>query len=238
MAHEQVQGTTAPSQGRRSLRWDRTTVVLVLMTVFSLGLSAARWLYSGRRFLLFLIWNLFLALVPWVIAELMAHRRSRNGILTLALVLVWLVFFPNAPYLLTDLVHLGKDNGAPVWFDLILLLVYGTTGMLYGFASLARIEALVRRSLGWVHTGYAAVALIYLSGFGIYLGRFLRWNSWDLVVNTPDVVSDIAQHLAKPLDYPAAWIFTLLFGTLLSLLYFAFRPAIVNETVGEQTKTP
>jgi uncharacterized membrane protein len=146
--------------------------------------------------------------------------------------LIWILFFPNAPYVLTDLIHLGIDKSAPRWFDLILLLSYGFTGMLYGFISLRNIEQVLKRHLKPLTVTFIAVVMIYLSCFGIYLGRFLRWNSWDIVNNTEAVLRNVFSLIINPLDNPTTWIFTILFGTLLNLVYFGYK------AFGQETELP
>lgn len=202
---------------------------IAALSAFALLLSAGRVAYTGRRTFLFMAWNLLLALIPWLLAVLAEARQVRRRLAILGLVACWLVFFPNAPYMLTDLLHLGKDAAVPRWYDLVMLLAYGFAGLISGFCSLQLIESCLRRGFGLRRVWPLSVFLIYLSCFGIYLGRFLRWNSWDLLTNLDDLVGDIVPRLANPLAYPTTWTFTLLFGTLLALVYASlksFRPFV------------
>lgn len=111
----------------------------------------------------------------------------------------------------------------PVWYDLILLLSFGFAGMIYGFVSLQMIEEKIRLVFKCKFASFISFILIYVSCFGIYLGRFLRWNSWDLVKNIEGVFGDILQRFISPTDYKTTWIFTFLFGTLLNILYVVFK---------------
>ena len=200
-----------------------STRVLLVGSLFSLALSAMRVLYTRDIFFLFLVWNLFLAFVPWFIASVAHIRKIRNWPILAVLVVLWLAFFPNAPYILTDLIHLGKGWLAPVWFDLILLLSYGFTGMLYGFVSLRMIGLILVSKTEKPAAELLSIPLIYLACFGIYIGRFLRWNSWDLVSNLDSVLADIIVRVANPFSHTATWAFTILFGTLLNILYWSYK---------------
>ena len=113
-------------------------------------------------------------------------RHARRGVglsRLLPLAALWLLFLPNAPYLLTDLIHLGSRDDAPLWFDLVLFSAFAWTGAFLGFLSIYLMQVVVRRThgalLGWALVGGSLLA----SGFGIYLGRSLRWNSWDFVTS-------------------------------------------------------
>lgn len=197
----------------------KSTWSLLLISVFSLFLSFFRLIYSGNQMYIFMIWNLFLAFVPWLIASWIYIKEIRHPMVTGLLMLVWLVFFPNAPYLLTDLIHLGKENSLPLWYDLILFLSYALAGVLYGFVSLDMIQ----RRLPLKRTRLLCIFLIYLSCFGIYLGRFLRWNSWDLLTNFGGIFQDVLQRISDPFQHRSTWGFTFLFGTLLNILFYSYR---------------
>lgn len=201
----------------------KTTWALLVISLFSIGLSLCRKLITGQVFYMFLLWNLFLAFVPWFAASIVYIKNITNKFLLIIIIIFWLIFFPNAPYILTDLIHLGKGNLMPVWYDLILLLSFGFAGMIYGFVSLQMIEEKIRLVFKIKHASVISFFLIYVSCFGIYLGRFLRWNSWDIVKNIDSVFDDIFQRIIYPGDHRTTWGFTFLFGTLLNILYIVFK---------------
>ena len=202
---------------------ERNTFVLMFMSVFSLLLSVFRVLYTSEIYFLFMIWNLFLAFVPWFLISIIYVNELRRRWAIVLITVVWIAFFPNAPYILTDLIHLGRDKSAPVWYDLILLLSYGFTGLIYGFSGLEMFEKLISKRAGTVRRAVIIVSLIYVSCFGVYIGRFLRWNSWDLLLNLDDVFKDVVQLIGSPVSNIGTWIFTFLFGTMLTLLYYGYR---------------
>ena len=203
----------------------KSTWVLLAISLFSIALSICRRVMTGYTLYTFMIWNLFLAFVPWFAASIIYIKDIKRIVPLVAIVLVWLPFFPNAPYILTDLLHLGNRNwhSAPPWFDLIMLLSYAFAGLIYGFVSLQMIEEKIRANLKCKFAPVVSAALVYLSGFGVYIGRFLRWNSWDLLSNLPSVLQDIAQRIRYPLMHTRTWAFTLLFGTLLNIIYIIFK---------------
>jgi uncharacterized membrane protein len=108
-------------------------------------------------------------------------------------------FFPNAPYILTDLQYLSRVSpAAPLWYDIILLVWFSWTGMLLGLVSLYLMHDIVHRNFGrW--PGWIFVMLVSSSSSaGIYIGRFLRWNSWDIIQNPSEFAMDILGLVIDP----------------------------------------
>jgi uncharacterized membrane protein len=170
-------------------------LALVLASLLSCALVVVRHYYSGTTAYLFFFWNLFLAWVPLAAALLfygLAARQSRHWSLLLAAAIIWLLFFPNAPYIVTDIVHLRAAPPVPYWYDIICVMAFAQTGLFLGYLSLYLMQEVVRawttRWVGWLF----ALAMLGLSAFGVYLGRFLRWNSWDALVNPFDTLVDAA----------------------------------------------
>ena len=171
---------------------------------------------------IFLAWNLFLALLPLLFAFLAADvddSKPRRGLRLLGLSGAWLLFFPNAPYIFTDIIHLTTSLHARFWVDLSLVLICAVTGLVSGFLSLFIMQSLVTRSRG-VTAGWGFVAgVAALSGFGIYLGRFLRFNSWDVVTQPFSLAKGIGTWAADPFSRPSAFAFPVLFATFLFVSY-------------------
>ncbi len=156
-------------------------------TVFSVAIWRVRSEFSGSGRYAFLIWNLFLAWIPFMISyftyTMTLNRRWIYVVIPIA-AFVWLIFFPNAPYILTDFQHLAYSaRDLPVWYDVMMLIWFAFTGLLLGVVSLFLMQEIVRREFGrWA--GWAFVAMVAgLSSAGVYMGRFLRWNSWDILRN-------------------------------------------------------
>jgi uncharacterized membrane protein len=131
----------------------------------------------------------------------------------------WLLFFPNAPYIVTDLVHLKARPPVPFWFDLMLLQLFVWLGVFIGFLSLHRMHELVSHRFDWRVGWVFVLVVVGLTGFGIYLGRFERWNSWDLFLSPLGLLGDIADVIRHPRANKTAIVFPALFGTFFLLAY-------------------
>jgi uncharacterized membrane protein len=180
----------------------RTAVVvsLALASVGCVGLVVVRNLYTGTDNFRYLAWNLLLAWVPFVLAVLFydGQRRGMRLPALAALGALWLAFFPNAPYIVTDFVHLSRDPLSPLWFDGLTIGAFAATGLLLGLGSLYLVQSAVRRELGWLVVG----ASLVLGSIGVYLGRFVRLNSWDFFTNPHYVAYLVKLRLADPFGNP------------------------------------
>lgn len=195
--------------------------VLVLWCATMIGVRVER---TGSGYYRFLLGNLFLALMPLMFSSglRIADRLKFHWTIRIAILGLWLLFLPNAPYILTDILHLPRANQAPAWYDLALLLSFAGTGLLMGYLSLIDVQSLVTKSynmvLGWI----VAIVSCVLSGFAIYLGRFLRWNSWD-VIFSPTLVLDMFGLVRHPTSNVQPMSVTLIFGGILALGYVSLR---------------
>lgn len=204
----------------------RLNLVLVLGASLTLSvvLVTLRVFLTHELWFVFLLWNLFLALVPFGLSTMLGLSAGKlKARVLLPVGVVWMLFFPNAPYILTDLFHLEPRPGVPYWYDLALILSCAWNGLMLAYASLTDMQALVARRLGrgagWA---FATVALL-LSSFGIYLGRYLRFNSWDVITNPLTLFYDILTRLVHPFAHPKTWGVTLLYGVFLLLGYATVR---------------
>ncbi|MDX6409931.1 MAG: hypothetical protein QOE13_3002 [Gaiellaceae bacterium] len=207
---------------RFSRRRLATVIGLVLASLFCVGLVVVRNLHTGNVNFRYLIWNLFLAWIPFVLAVFVYDRwrRRRGGMMLLVLGALWLLFFPNAPYIATDFVHLQHDPLSPYWYDAVTIAAFAWMGVLLGFASLYLMQNVVRQWRGAIAGWIFAFVAIALGSLGIYLGRFLRLNSWDAVEH-PSVLPRILHAVARdPFAYREAIEVTVLFTVALSFAYF------------------
>ena len=197
----------------------------VLLGSWSALLVAFRIVVTGSPFGLFLGWNLVLAAVPLAVSTAIVRldgAGARPGVLV-ALGAVWLLFLPNAPYILTDLVHLAPRGAVPFWYDLAVLLSAAGTGLLAGYVSLADVQGVVARRVGNAAAWAAATGVLFLSAFGVYLGRELRWNSWDIVTTPGALLADVAGRALDPTGDIDTVVLTVVFGGMLTLGYVALR---------------
>lgn len=149
----------------------------------------------------FLVWNLFLAWIPLGMAYIVSSAKKRRYVLiTVPLAAaLWLLFFPNAPYILTDLQHLSHPRaGVPLWFDMLMINWFAWTGLLLGIFSLFLMHDIVRRLLGRIAGWIFVILVSALSGLGIYMGRFLRWNSWDILFRPLELLQELIQYALHP----------------------------------------
>ena len=209
----------------------RRTAVVVSLGLASLGccgLVLVRNLYTGNPNFRYLIWNLFLAWVPFVLALLFydGQRRGMRAAGLAALGALWLVFFPNAPYIVTDFVHLSRDPLSPLWFDGLTISAFAATGLLLGLGSLYLVQSAVRRELGWL----VVTAALLLGSVGIYLGRFVRLNSWDFFTNPHYLAYLVRLRLADPFGNPkliaVVATSTLMLGAAYLLVYAVAAPSL------------
>lgn len=181
---------------------------------------------------IFLIWNLFLAWIPLCLSLIMTYiysfygRGTWRSIVMFTIGIIWIIFYPNAPYIITDFIHLsgtkyytatvGYNVSFIVWYDFIMFSLFILTGFLLGFVSLYIMQRLIQdrysRWLGWLFSS----GTLFLSSFGIYLGRFIRWNSWDVLLNPFSLIDSILESF-----HMHAFAFTVTFGLFLLLIYIA-----------------
>jgi uncharacterized membrane protein len=202
-------------------------VVLVGLALASLGCAALE-LVRERHYATvdfrFLLWNLVLAWVPFVLA-LVVYDRYRRGTpfaRLLPALALWLLFLPNAPYIVTDFVHLSAARIPPLWFDGVELSAFAWTGMLLGFVSLYLVHAVVRHRFG-AAIGWAGVlGVLLLVSAGVFLGRVKRWNSWDVLTQPRSLLAQLHAHLADPASLARATGVTLATTLALALAYLVF----------------
>lgn len=204
-------------------------IVVSMLLFWCVCMIAVRTAQTGSGYYRFLIANLFLACVPLFLSTVLriADHWEFPRMVQLAVLGLWLLFLPNAPYILTDILHLTRASHAPAWYDLALLLSCSGTGLLVGYLSLIDVQGIIARSLGaacgWI---FALVSLV-LSGFAIYLGRFLRWNSWDVLV-APTRVFEIVGAMMRPWAHARPLAVTIIFGGILALGYISLRILLVH----------
>jgi uncharacterized membrane protein len=196
--------------------------IIFSFLLFTAAMLLMRIMYANNLRYIFLMWNLFLAWIPFQLGVLLTSNPHYHKWVKYSLVAAWLLFFPNALYIITDLIHLEHSgDDAPVWFDALLLFTSSITGLLMAFISLYQVETFIRKKVTVKHVNKIVVASIFLGSFGVYLGRFLRWNSWDILANPVSLLAEVTGRFINPVVHYRTWMVTVLLTCLFSLLYYA-----------------
>lgn len=198
---------------------------IALFSLLAFGFYVGRVYLSQSARHLFLLWNLFLAWVPYLCSlwvALLRVRGAKHGWSYLVPMSLWLIFFPNATYLITDLYNLRVIPPIPLWYDIGLFVTCAWTGCLLAVVSLHTMQSLVKNLFGRAASWIFLITVIGLNGIGIYLGRFLRWNSWDLFLHPYRVLADIAALILHPFSHPQPIGVMLMFSSFLFVFYLTF----------------
>ncbi|HKC34757.1 MAG TPA: DUF1361 domain-containing protein [Chitinophagaceae bacterium] len=200
---------------------------IIIPLAFTLSLLVVRIIVSAELAYIFLAWNLFLAWIPFAISQKLGDVKKRWKLFFL--VGLWLLFLPNAPYIITDFLHLKQRPYIPYWYDILLLFSAALNGLLLGFLSLLTIEKFLSYRYGNKISGIIILCSFFLCSFGIYIGRYLRWNSWDIIVNPGQVTTDILDRILNPFDHFGTWAVTILFGSFLYVMYYSIKNFINHK---------
>lgn len=190
-------------------------LIMCVSTGFAFCLLIGRWclyplpkmesihdimLYRGAPAFIFLVWNLFLAWIPyWIALSINSiYNKTKSRILILGLLGLWLLFFPNAPYIITDFLHLKARQPIPLWYDMMLIFSFAWTGLTLGLLSLYEVQLFIEKYLSKMWAWLLSVSCIGLAGFGIFIGRFQRWNSWDVFTQPKRFSYEMVKTVSNP----------------------------------------
>jgi uncharacterized membrane protein len=208
---------------------------MVLPVALCLGLIWLRAQATGSVRFRFLVWNLLLAVLPFPFALLTDYLlRYRRTILALPGAAIGLLFLPNSPYLMTDLVHLSPRE-VPYWYDTLLYASFAVTGVLLGFGSIALVHSAVRDRFGRAWGWAVALTSLVLSAFGIYLGRVERWNSWNIIGDPRSLARSVFAPIRNPFENARTVGFVLLYSAFLVLGYVAV--AMIGSLFSSELRT-
>ncbi len=196
--------------------------MLLLSIGFTMSLLLVRILYTQEHTYIFYVWNTFLAVLPVLFSRKLVEQKKLN-FKTLFLLGSWLLFFPNAAYIVTDLFHYTDKPPVPKWFDLFLVTTAAWNGLLLGIVSLMQVEYFLQQQLKTFWVKVSVFASMLLCGYGIYIGRFLRFNSWNIVTKPNTLLHATGSHVLQPLEHWRIWCFTVLFATMFCVVYFTLK---------------
>ena len=199
--------------------------ILTLSMGFSVVLVMARIAYTGKYTFIWLIWNLVLAWIPYVISSWLQQRSAvqTNRLKFAAVSLVWLLFIPNSFYILTDLFHLGKFTNVPNWFDLTLIISFAWNGLLLGVLSVRQMEKIMQPHLRGKHELLFIYPIMWLNALGVYIGRYPRFNSWDILTNPFKLITYLIELICHPIQWKYAWGMVACFSIFMTLVYLAIK---------------
>ncbi len=200
---------------------DQLFYPVLISSLLGVAFFVVRALWSDSLIHRFMMWNLFLAWIPYSCALFMAvlHRRRAGAWQFILPSLVWLLFFPNAAYLVTDLYNLREFPPVPYWYDIAFFITMAWTGLLLAVASLQIVQRMVKQSVGFVWSWIMVLVVVGLNGVGIYLGRFLRWNSWDVVTDPLAVLQDAITPFLHPIAHRQPVAIIIVFSAILLVVY-------------------
>ncbi len=218
------------------------TAQLLLTLIGSSGVSvlllAVRMIVAGNTRFWFMIWNLFLAWLPVIFAlgfrvNLAKHRLyAWQNLLLLGL---WLGFLPNAFYLMSDLIHLQSSGETSILYDIAMMMSFIINGLILGYLSIYIVHVQLLKQWSVKAVLWFLGFIFLANGFAIYLGRYLRWNTWDILINPFGIIFDLSERVINPVFHAQTYIVTLTFFVLISATYAVIYQLIkVLSTTSER----
>lgn len=204
----------------------KTLSIITVALIFSVIVLMVRMKLNKSFFFLFLIWNVFLAIIPYTITMYLNTKPNLSKLRLGFLFIVWLAFLPNAPYIVTDLVHIRIGNDNLLWLDVLVILCFALSGLFLFYLSIIDMQRLISDKFKRIPIGTFTTLVLFLCGFGVYLGRFLRYNSWGIISQPQVLISDVFNIVIAPFQHYEAWLFTLSFGGFLVVGFWMFTSFI------------
>ena len=222
---------------KNSLSWDVSRIfflrtepdrIITLSMLFSGLLVLAGIIHTHHLVFMFLVWNLFLAWLPYALTKLLASKPGwlQNKMRFALFFLVWLLCIPNSFYILTDLYHLGdfyNDPGTPSWYDLAVILSFAWNGLLLGIVSVRQMEKLLHAYIYPLHEWLFLYPVMWLNALGVYTGRYLRFNSWDVLTDPFPLMRCLLEMGLHPIGFRYAWGMIFCFSVMMTLMYLTIK---------------
>lgn len=200
--------------------------ILSLSLILSIVLLMIRAKINQSFYLLFLVWNLFLATIPFAITTVLVSQKKHKPLNFFLVFGVWLLFLPNSPYIVTDLLHLRHSRPYLMWLDVLVIVSFAFNGLVLFMLSVWDMETLLKQFLRPSLLTPMILSIFGLTAFGIYLGRFLRYNSWEVLNQPRAIFKDMIHLIFEP--NTEAWMFTFTFGSFLAIAYWMLK-ALFNS---------
>jgi uncharacterized membrane protein len=205
-----------------STRYRGIIGALIISNLVSVVLLLMRFAASDNLRYWFLIWNLILGWLPLLFAFLLIAQLRKDrwlSIISVGFTMLWLGFLPNSFYLVSDIIHIHETGEVNILYDIVMFMSFIFNGFVSGLLSIYLIhKALLKRESAAV--SHAIIAGVFLlASFAIYLGRVLRWNTWDALVNPAGVLFDVSEQVINPVSNPQSFVTTVTFFALLGSVY-------------------
>lgn len=203
-----------------------TSYLLFIISIFLCSGILYRFHMSNSIRYSFLIWNLFLAWIPYLIA-IKLNNKKHFHLMDFCWVFVWVLFFPNAPYIITDFFHLTKKADIPLWFDTLLIFGFSFMGLFLGLTSMSDINSHLKKRFNQTLIDFLTVGFCFVAAFGVYIGRYQRWNSWDILSSPLSLFKNMID-LAFDYHHNGILHFSLLFGGFILVMYLLLKSVQLN----------
>ena len=205
---------------------------IIYLFALATVLNFLRVFLFGSTAFLYILWNMILAAIPFVISSLLVSYTNKKNIFKPFFIIgfmIWFLFLPNAPYVITDFIHLGRIHSVPVMYDIFVLFSSAWVSLLMGLYSISHIEKIFLLKFSPKITNIMIGVIILFMSFGIYLGRYLRFNSWDIFTSHNSLFSSIWKIFTQSNHYVNVYEYTLLFFVFVYISYFSFKNIDSNK---------
>ncbi len=199
--------------------------IIILLTL-AVVLNISRFFIFDNYVFIYIIWNIFLAFIPFLITSVLILYINKENIVKPIFIIsfiIWILFLPNAPYVVTDLIHLGNFRKVPMMYDIFLLFSSAGVSLLMGLYSLFHMEKMLLLKFSKKITNIMIAFIILIASFGIYLGRFLRFNSWDFFISHKLLLSSVWDTFTLSNNNTNVFTYTLLFFFFIYMSYLSFK---------------
>ncbi|MFA6515120.1 MAG: DUF1361 domain-containing protein [Candidatus Paceibacterota bacterium] len=199
---------------------------IILLIALSVVLNILRILIWNKVSFVYILWNIFLALLPFIISSLLLRAnniKKLNQTIFLIGGIFWLILIPNSPYIITDLIHIGEVRAVPALYDSFLLFSSAWVGLLLGMYSINHMEQILITKYSKKMTSIVLVFVILFTSFGMYLGRFLRFNSWDVFAKPISFLNGIREIFTSNHNLTEALLYTILFFFFILISYLSWK---------------
>jgi uncharacterized membrane protein len=205
---------------------------IAILIALSVVLNILRVIIWGKFSFVYILWNIFLAIIPFVISSLLLginNQKKMNQITFVVAGIIWLLFLPNSPYIITDLIHIGEVRFAPDLFDSFLVFSSAWAGLLLGMHSINHMEQILISKYSKKIASIVIIKVMILVSFGMYLGRFLRFNSWDIFASPNSFFIAIKEIFTNKNDLKIALSYTVLFFFFIFVSYYSWKFSQKND---------